>query len=117
MEWIINMTTNHMMTPDSHALAIAFDRDKKPVCLLLSVDAIGEGGDLAIAATKVTVRGTNLVFSGPKGDLVLSNIPQMCQDAALAKLPVVVIDPENQRENKIEFTLMPSAAHDEEPTP
>lgn len=111
------MSKIQVTTPDSHALAIAFDRDRKPACLLLSVNAIVEGGDLAITATKVTVRGADLVFSGPKGELVLLNVSQMCQDGAQARLPVVIIDPDNQRENKVEFALAPSSTHDEEPTP
>lgn len=111
------MSKNQVVTPDSHALAIAFDGDRKPACLLLSVDAISEGGELAITANQVSLRGTDLVFGGPKGELILLNISQMCQDAAQAKLPVVIIDPNNERENKIEFSLVLTTTQNDESQP
>jgi hypothetical protein len=104
------MSEKQIISPDSHALAVAFDSDKKPACLLLSVDAVTEGGDLAISATKVSLDGTNMVLSGPDGDLVLQNVSQMCLDAANVPLPLVIIDPHNQRENKVQFSLTPTKA-------
>lgn len=104
------MSEKQVVSPDSHALAVAFDRDKKPACLLLSVDAVSEGGDLAISATKVSLQGTDMVLSGPQGELVLQNVSQMCLDAAKMPLPLVIIDPHNQRENKVQFSLTPTQA-------
>lgn len=93
---------------DNHALGIGLDARNKPVCLLLSIDSISEGGEIAIEAEYYVQERGDLRVSCSQGSAILKNVSQMCLDALQARLPLVVIDPKGQREMLIE-PLSPSS--------
>ena len=73
----------------NYALGLGLDERQQPVCLLLSYDSVAEGGEAAVTAEYFLLEGE---------DLRISAIEQACIDAVNAKLPLVVIDPANERE-------------------
>ena len=91
-----------IIKPVSHALGVSFNDEKQAVCLLMSVDSVSEGGHIAIVAEYYVLEGQSLRLSGASGSLILHPISQMAQDAAVARLPLVVLDPQNEQEILIE---------------
>jgi hypothetical protein len=79
--------------------------EQKPACLILSYDALEQGGDIAIKATTVQLVGDDLHLDSSIGELVMRNVGQVIKDAAELRLPVVVIDPEGEREILVERWL------------
>lgn len=92
--------TNPLFTnaQGSYALGLGLNERQQPVCLLLSYDSVAEGGEAAVTAEYFLLEGEDLRISGPNGSVVLVAIEQACIDAVNAKLPLVVIDPANERE-------------------
>lgn len=82
----------------NYALGLGLDERQQPVCLLLSYDSVAEGGEAAVTAEYFLLEGEDLRISGPNGSVMLIAIEQACIDAVNAKLPLVVIDPANERE-------------------
>ncbi|MEC4242268.1 MULTISPECIES: hypothetical protein [Pseudomonas] len=86
---------------DSYALAIGFDADKKPVCLILSQDSLAEGGTLAMSATKASLSGYDLHLSSAQGSLVLKKLAMSALEAVHSGLPFVVLNPSTEAEHFI----------------
>lgn len=95
-------STSKMITLSSHAIAVGFTETNHPACMIISVDALPEGGDLAIQAEHYLLEGDNLRLKGPAGNVVIENITQMCKDAANCKLPLIVINAAKQQEQRVE---------------
>ncbi|AXH60125.1 hypothetical protein [Pseudomonas amygdali] len=94
----------------NYALGLGLNERQQPVCLLLSYDSVTEGGEAAINAQHFLLEGEDLHINGSKGTVVLKEIEQACLDAVNAKLPLVVIDPANERE--VLVTLLEDPASD-----
>ena len=100
---------------DSYALALGLNDQKVPVCLVLSVDSVSVGGESIITSEHYVLEGDDLHVSGPDGVVVLKEIEQACLDAVGAKLPLVVIDPKNQREVMVVHFEDPASHKGREP--
>jgi hypothetical protein len=90
---------------NSYSIGIGMTDEQKPACLILSYDALEQGGDIAISATTAQLVGNDFQLTSNLGTLVLSNVGQAIKDAAELRLPVVVIDPEREREIMVERWL------------
>jgi hypothetical protein len=98
-----NPTT--MLSLDNYSIGIGMTDEQKPACLILSYDALEDGGDIAIKATTAQLVGNDFHLVSDSGTLILSNVGQAIKDAAGLHLPVVVIDPEREREILVERWL------------
>jgi hypothetical protein len=82
----------------SFGIVIGCNEANQPACLILSCDALQEGGTLARAATEAVLSGSDLMLVGAQGTLALKAVADPIREAALAKLPLVVIDPNTEHE-------------------
>lgn len=90
---------------DSFSIGIGMTPDHKPAALILSYDTLENGAELAIQATSIRLDGSDLRLISAAGTVVLRNVGQAIQDAAFMKLPVVVLDPQRERESEITLWL------------
>jgi hypothetical protein len=90
---------------DNFSIGIGMTEEQKPACLILSYDGLENGGDIAILATTAQLVVNDLHLESSIGTLVLNNVGQVIKDAASLKLPIVVIDPEREREVLVERWL------------
>jgi hypothetical protein len=86
----------------SHAIGLGFTEANVPACLILSTDSLTQGGDIAIQAKYFVLEGENLRLSGEQGSVIIEGISQMCRDAVIKNLPLIVIDPANETEAEID---------------
>lgn len=91
---------------DSYSIGIGMSDEQKAVCLIMSYDALEQGGDIAMLARTAQLVENDLHLVSSIGTLVLKNVAQAIQDGARLKLPVVVLDPERERETIVETWLM-----------
>lgn len=82
----------------SFGIVIGCNEANQPACLILSCDGLEDGGTLARSATEVLLSGRDLKLVGTEGTLVLKDIAAPIREAALSKLPLVVIDPNTEHE-------------------
>jgi len=92
------MTALPVVEIQSFGIVIGCNEAKQPACLILSCDALQEGGELARSATEAVLAGPDLMLVGTQGTLVLKNVAEAIREAALANLPLVVIDPNTEHE-------------------
>jgi len=97
------MTAVPAVEIQSFGIVIGCNEAKQPACLILSCDALQEGGELARAATEAVLAGPDLMLVGTQGTLVLKNVAEAIREAALAKLPLVVIDPNTEHESLLQL--------------
>jgi|GEM_PF-6866194 len=92
------MSAVSLVEIQSFGIVIGCNEAKQPACLILSCDALQDGGVLACAATEAVLSGSDLMLVGTQGTLVLKSVADPIREAALAKLPLVVIDPNTEHE-------------------
>jgi hypothetical protein len=90
-----------MMDVRNFSIGICLNDDKAPVCLLISYDSIEKGGEIAIRADKAVTLAGDLYLSAGNEVLVLKDIEPECEALIKQGLPIIVIDPERQREIQI----------------
>ncbi|MGO4801165.1 hypothetical protein ACEN2T_17945 [Pseudomonas sp. W22_MBD1_FP4] len=96
-----SVSTDNTLVVMSYALAIGFGEHQEPVCLILSMEALVQGGDIAITATKASLDGSDLHLHGPLGSMALKNLAHALLEALRSGLPIVVLDSTEQRETLI----------------
>ena len=72
-------STSKMITLSSHAIAVGFTETNHPACMIISVDALPEGGDVAIQAEHYLLEGESLRLKGPAGNVVIDAAKQQEQ--------------------------------------
>lgn len=87
---------------ESHSIGIALNPESQPVCLILSYDTLEMGAEIAFRGHSAQIENTDLLIHSPVGTMRMVNVGQAVIDAAEIKLPIVVLDPQNEREAHID---------------
>lgn len=98
------MSGRRLMDVRNFSIGIGLNNEEVPVCLIISYDSLEKGGDIAIRADKARALGGDLYLSAGNEVLVLKDIEPQCEELILKGLPIVVIDPQREREILIETT-------------
>lgn len=85
----------------NYALGIGYNSENEAVCLILSVDSIETGSDIALKAESAHSLGNDLYLNSENDVLVLKNISDQCVTMVNNKMPVVVLDPKNNEERLV----------------
>jgi hypothetical protein len=87
---------------ESHSIGIALDPESKPVCLILSYDTLEMCAEIAFRGRTAQIDEGDLLIHSPVGSMRMVNVGQAVIDAGELKLPIVVLDPQNERETQID---------------
>lgn len=96
---------NSHLRLESHSIGIALDPDAKPACLVLSYDTLEMCAEIAFRGRTAQLDDGDLLIHSPVGSMRMVNVGQAVIDAGELKIPIVVLDPQNEREAQIDVWI------------
>ncbi|OEO24372.1 hypothetical protein [Ectopseudomonas mendocina] len=95
------LMTTSVLQIESYAIAIGQGEDDKPVCLIVSVDSLDAGGEIALSAVEAHLVDGDLVLHSEVGHLALKSLGEAFKQAVMMNLPLVVLDPVSEKEHLV----------------
>lgn len=87
---------------ESHSIGIALNPEAQPVCLILSYDTLESCAEIAFRGRSAQIDEGDLLIHSPVGSMRMVNVGKAVIDAGDLELPIVVLDPANEREMQID---------------